>query len=77
LTGLTPIVIKAEEGAKIFTRMMGSSQNEIDKYEKPKDWLHPAEYVRITEAPEEEDEDIQIYTDGSKSEDAVGAGIAI
>ena len=47
LTGLTPIVIKAEEEAKIFNIMKGSIQNEIDKDEKPKDWLHPAEFVRI------------------------------
>ena len=45
------------------------------KDEKPKDWLHPAEFVRIIETPE--DEEIQIYTDGSKTENGVGAGIAI
>ena len=75
LTGLTPIVIKAEEEAKIFNIMRGSIQNEIDKDEKPKDWIHPAEFVRIIETPE--DEEIQIYTDGSKNENGVGAGIAI
>jgi ribonuclease HI len=39
-----------------------------------KDWLHPADTVRITELPEEE---IQRYTDGSKNDNGVGAGIAI
>ena len=76
LTGLTPIVIKAEEKAKIYNIMrgMGSTQNEIDKDEKPKDWLHPAEKVRIIETPEEE---IQTHTAGSKNEKGVGAGTAI
>jgi hypothetical protein len=75
LTDLTPIVIKAEEEAKIFNIMRGSIQNETDKDEKPKDWLHTAEFVRIIETPE--DEEIQIYTDGSKNENGVEAGIAI
>ena len=35
----------------------------------------PAEFVRIIETPEVEE--IQIYTDGSKNENGVGAGIAI
>ena len=39
-----------------------------------KDWLHPADTVRITELPEEE---IQRYTDGSKNDNGVGAGIDI
>ena len=55
--------------------MRGSNQNEIDKDKKARDWLHPAEFVRIIETPEEEE--IQIYTDGSKNENSVGAGIAI
>ena len=63
LTGITPIVIKAEEEAKIFNIMRGSNQNEIDKDENARDWLHPEELVRIIETQEEE---IQIYIDGSK-----------
>jgi hypothetical protein len=35
---------------------MDSSQNEIDKDKKSKDWLHPAEYVRIIETREEKEE---------------------
>ena len=37
---------------------------------QPKDWLHPAETVRITEHQEENG--IQIYTYGSKSANGVG-----
>jgi ribonuclease HI len=79
LTGLTPIAIKAEEAARIYNIMRDSYQNEIDTDEKINLWLHPAEYVRTIETPENEgkEEDIQIYTDGSKSEDGVGAGIAV
>ena len=47
LTGLTPIVIKAEEETQIFNTMRGNTQNEIDTDEAPKEWLHPAEFVRI------------------------------
>jgi hypothetical protein len=49
VTGLTPIVVKVEEEVRIFNLMRGSSQKEIDKDKKPKDWLHPTEYVRIIE----------------------------
>jgi hypothetical protein len=64
-TGLTAIVIKAEEEAKIFNTTRRSIHNGIDKDKKPKLWLRPAEAVKIIETPE--DEDIQIYTDGSKN----------
>jgi len=74
LTGLTPIVIQAEEEARIFNIMRENSQTEIDKDVQLKDWLHPADLVRITELPQ--DEEIQIYTDGSKNYNGVGAGIA-
>jgi len=75
LIGLTPIVIQAEEEARIFSIMRENLQTEIDKDVQLKDWLHPADLVRITELPE--DEEIQIYTDGSKNDNGVGAGIAI
>ena len=74
-TGLTPTAIQAEEEAKIFNIMRESSKHEIDKDVQAKDWIHPADTVRITEHPE--DEEIQIYTEGSKNNNGVGAGIAI
>ena len=55
--------------------MRESSENEIDKDVQVKDWIHPADTVRISEFPE--DEEIQIYTDGSKNDYGVGAGITI
>jgi hypothetical protein len=55
--------------------MRESSKTETDKDVQVKAWIHPADTVRITEFPE--DEEIQIYTDGSKNDRGVGAGIAI
>jgi ribonuclease HI len=75
VTGLIPITIQAEEEANIYNRIRKSADNEIDKPTPPKEWLHPADLVKIIEA--EEDQGIQIYTDGSKNEKGVGAGIAI
>jgi len=75
LTGLTPIVIQAEEEARIFNIMRENLQTEVDKDVQLKEWLHPADLVRITELPE--DEEIQIYTDGSKNDNGVGSGIVI
>jgi len=67
--------IEAEEEARIFNIMRENSQTEIDKDVQLKDWLHPADMVRITELPE--DEEIRIYTDGSKNDKGFGVGIAI
>jgi hypothetical protein len=49
LTGVTPIVILAEEEAKLYNIMMKSQDHAIDRAVQPKDWLHPADSVRITE----------------------------
>jgi ribonuclease HI len=84
ITGLIPIDIKIEETAQLlqitnrnkreYDRKTNWPQN-IDYDVQPKDWLHPADTVRITEHNEESD--IQIFTDGSKCEHGVGAGIAL
>jgi hypothetical protein len=74
LTGLTPILIKAEEAAKLYI-MRKSQAHEIDNEVQPKEWLHPANSVRITE--QQDEHAIQIFTEGSKSYYVVGAGIAI
>jgi len=75
LTGLTPVVIKAEEAAKLYNIMRNRQAYEINHEVQPKDWLHPADTVKITEQLDEQD--FQIYTDGSKNGHGVGAGIAI
>jgi len=40
-------------------------------------WNHPAFHVKIIETNEYNPHNMQVYTDGSKSEAGVGAGIAI
>ena len=72
MTGLTPIVIKAEEAAKLYSIIRKSQVQEIDCEVQPKDWLHPANTIIITEQHEQQEEHaIQIFTDGSKSEHGV------
>jgi dUTPase len=74
LIGLTTIVIKAEEAAKLY--IMRKSQDHVIDYEvPPKDWLHPTDSPRTTEHKDEHA--IQIFTERSKSEHVVGAGITI
>jgi len=58
LTGLIPIVIMAEEAAKLYI-MRESQVHEIDHETQPKDWLHPADSVRITE--QQDEHAIQIF----------------
>jgi ribonuclease HI len=84
---LTPIDIKLEETAQLYQITRSNKRGKehdtlpanwpqnIDHEALPEDWLHPADTVRITE--HHEDVAIQIYTDGSKSAQGVGAGIAI
>ena len=52
---------------------------EIDHDKLPKQWLQPADGAIIIEEDktQEDSNHINIYTDGSKSEQGVGAGIAI
>jgi hypothetical protein len=56
LTGITPIVVKAEEEAKIFNFMRGNYQNEIDKDEKPKT-VYILQNSQNNRTPEEEEEE--------------------
>jgi hypothetical protein len=51
------------------------SSHETGYEVQPKDWLHPAHSVTITE--QQDGYATQICTDGSKSEHGVGAGIAM
>jgi hypothetical protein len=63
--------MKAEEVDKLYT-IRNTQAHEIDYEVQPKDWLHPADSVRITE--QQDDHAIQIFTDGSKGGHGVGAG---
>jgi hypothetical protein len=79
LTGLTPIAIKTEEAATLYQLTRGSRKEEtmIDHDVGVKYWLHPAEKTTILKDKNKDTSTIQIFTDGSKSEQRVGAGIAI
>jgi len=69
------VVIKVQDAATLYNITRNRQAYEIDHKAQPKHWLHPADTVNITEQPEKQD--IQIYTDGSRSEHGVGAGIVI
>jgi hypothetical protein len=49
----------------------------IDHDKPPKQWLHPATRIIAVDKDTDNQTQINIYTDGSKSEQGVGAGIAI
>jgi len=80
-TGLKPIHIKIKETAELYKIVKGNNYMnlQIDHYKLPKQWLHPADRaITIDEDNTQEDPThINIYTDGGKSEQDVGEGIAI
>ena len=78
LTGLNPIDIKVEEAFQFYHLNKGSTKEEalVDRDMEVKYWHHPTEIINfLTE--NNETSTIQIFTDGSKSEQGVGAGVAI
>jgi len=85
LTGIHPINIRAEEAATLYNitgRIIQKYQ--IDKEENPRNWLHPADTVKVNDIASETTDDredskhnIHVYTDGSRSEHGVGSGIVI
>jgi ribonuclease HI len=80
LTGITPIHIKAQEVATQYNITTGRSTQkyQIDKAENPRNWLHHAEIVSVNDTKDEGEEHWwSIFTDGSKSEQGLGSGIAV
>jgi len=79
LAGTTPIIIRTEEAAKQYflKRGKGALTQSIDLEVELKNWPHPADVAAFIEVKEYDDKTIQIYTDGSKNEQRVGAGVAI
>jgi hypothetical protein len=79
LTGLTPIAIKLEELDELYQLTRGSRKEEAntDHDVGIKHWLHPSITTSILTDKHEDTSAIQICTDGSKTEQGVGAGIAI
>ena len=75
LTGLTPIIIKLQEIAKEY-HMIKDPNTAIDRPLEFKRWPHPADVPLIDDITNTEHA-IEIYTDGSKTEQGVGSGVAI
>ena len=78
IIGLTPIHIKIKETAELYKIVRGNRHKNllIDHDKLPKQWLHPAASIIATDDTNGQTP-INIYTDGSRSEQGVGAGIAI
>jgi hypothetical protein len=81
ITGLTPIHIKIQETAELYKIERGNKHTnlQIDHDKPPEKWFHPADRIIITDTDntQEDSTPINIYTDGRKSEQGVGAGIVI
>ena len=79
LTGITPIIIKADEAARLYNarKKRGSQTQEIDHAVEHKNWSHPADGAVTIEEEATMDSAVLIYTDGSKSELGVGSGTVI
>ena len=80
LTGMTPIARRTEEVAQNYQLTRGNTKGEEAQVDSPmgvKHWQQPAETItRILENTYKRSP-IQIFTDGSKTEKGVGAGITI
>jgi len=78
LTGLTPD-LKIGKAFLFYHLTKGSTKEEVlvDRDTEVKYWHHPAETINSLTENDEETSTIQILTDGSKSEQWVGAGVAI
>ena len=79
LTELTPIAVKIEEILQFYEYITGNTKEEamVDTDMGVKHWHHPAETITFLTEDNEETSTILIFTDGSKSEQGVGAGIVI
>jgi hypothetical protein len=79
IAGTTPIVLRIEEAVRRYYlgKGMGDLTTPVDREVEPKHWPHPADIAPVIEVNDYEDYNIQIFTDGSKSEQGVGAEVAI
>lgn len=79
LAGTTPIIIRTEEAVKQYflRKGKGNLTQSIDLEVDPKNWPHPAEVAAFIVGKEYGNETIHMYTDGSRNEQGVGAGVAM
>jgi len=76
INGIIPINIKIEETGKFYEVTKGIG-TQYDREMEMENWNLPAAHVKIIEGYEDSLHPIQAYTDGSKNDLGVGAGIAI
>jgi ribonuclease HI len=76
---LTPIDIKIEEVTSLFKITKGRtiSEHPVDLDTRVQHWPHPAFSISLLKDDNDVESDLEIYTDGSKTKQGVGAGIAI
>jgi hypothetical protein len=79
LAGTTPIILRFEQAVKQynFSKGLQDSTLLVDLEVEPKNWPHPADISSVIEVNDYEDKCVKIFTDGSKSEQGVRAGVAI
>lgn len=79
IIGLTPLDITIQEAIEYYQLTKGSNKEGtlVDRDTEVKYWHHPAETITLPAENNEDTSTIQIFTDGSKSELGVGAGVAI
>jgi len=79
LTGLTPITIKIQEAFQYYRIIRGQDKEDtnVETRMGTQYWQHPVETITFLSEETKDTSTVQIYTDGSKSEKGVGAGIAI
>jgi hypothetical protein len=56
--------------------VIGDSTPLVDLEVEPKNWPHLADIASVTEVNDYDNKNVKIFTDGSKSEQGVGAGLA-
>jgi len=79
LTWISPIAIKINEATQLYILTNGNPNKEgkFDTNMRDTHWQHSADTIKSILEGNEEKSLIQIFTDCSKSEKGVGAGIAI
>ena len=79
MAGVLPIELVIEEKVELYKIKHGYTrfQYECELPLPVKDWPHPAERVNLTQTNDQARYGFKIYTDGSKTGENVGSGIAI
>ena len=76
INGITPIHIKVDEIGRVYEITQGIG-TQYDRDMELENWTHPATHIKTIEGEEESLHPIQAYTDGSKSDLGVVAGVVI